>query len=162
MAWVWPLHYRHVWRRNVCLGSNTVLRPPGVRVRLVNRAGSWLCPNQNKPRIDHNRRIVISDNFISPKCLRERLWTGLILSPSGRWRRRLRNRRVRRGTVTRRTWSCRRCHYSKVSYAYLSLSAALLWLCILWLYQFITNWIPPFILLEKVSRYYPWHTQCLT
>lgn len=24
MAWVWPLHYRHVWRRIVCLGSNIV------------------------------------------------------------------------------------------------------------------------------------------
>lgn len=29
MAWVWPLHYRHVWRRNVCLGSDTVLRLSG-------------------------------------------------------------------------------------------------------------------------------------
>lgn len=127
MAWVWPLHYRHVWRRNVCLGSNIVLRPYG-KCAFV----SWIEPDHDSIRIKTSFALIardvlsFGDTKILPKCLRERLWTGLILSPSGHWRKRPRSLKVPHGTVTRRTWSSRRYRYSKVSSAAVFCSDSLL------------------------------------
>lgn len=91
-----------------------------MRVRLVSWAISWHYPNQNNCRINQNLPIVNWDTFLLPKCLRERLWIGLILSPSGRWRKRLKSLRVPPGTAIHKMWSSKLCPCSKVSPPHLS------------------------------------------
>lgn len=55
------------------------------------------------------RRAILRDTRESSKCLRERLWTELTLSRSGRSRRKPKSLRAHPDTGTRRTWNYKLC-----------------------------------------------------